>query len=180
MSRIGNRPLTIPAGVTVNIAADNTVTVNGNRGSVVQQFSSLIMISQKNQILTTTRSNNLKSTKMLHGTTNSLLKNMIKGVTSGFLIELNISGVGYRARVKGQNLELDLGFSHPVTYQPRQGVVINVPRPTVIEVRGVNKEHVGAAAAVIRSFRPPEPYKGKGIKYKNEFIMRKEGKAAGK
>lgn len=180
MSRIGNRVLTIPEGVTVTLKPNNIVEMSGHQGTIAKQFNPLIAIKQDKQTLITTRSNEIKTTKMLHGTTNSLLKNMIEGVSKGFVVELNITGVGYRARLQGQNLELDLGFSHPVVYKPRAGVIINVPRPTTIEVRGVNKEHVGEAAAVIRAFRPPEPYKGKGIKYKNEYIIRKEGKAAGK
>ena len=180
MSRIGNRILTVPTGVEIKLLPDNSVTIRGKHGTLQKHFDQRITIKLADQKLTTTRPNDQKPIKMLHGTTNALLKNMIDGVVHGFLIELQIVGVGYRAQLKGQHLQLNLGYSHPVLYEPPTGVTINVPRPTVIEIRGADKQLVGEAAATIRQFHPPEVYKGKGIRYKNEAVIRKEGKAAGK
>ncbi|PPE06077.1 50S ribosomal protein L6 [Williamsoniiplasma lucivorax] len=180
MSRIGNRILTVPAGVEINISENNTVTIKGPKGQLTQQFSPLIKIEVQGTELTTTRANEVKHTKQLHGTTNSLLQGMLTGVSDGFKIELEIIGVGYKANLAGSILNLALGFSHPITFAIPQGITIEVPKPTQVLVSGISKQLVGEVAAKIRAYKKPEPYKGKGIKYKNEHIIRKEGKAAGK
>jgi large subunit ribosomal protein L6 len=180
MSRIGNRILTIPQGVEVNIIPDNTVTVKGPKGQLTQKFSPLITISLKDTELTTTRANENKHTKQLHGTTNSLIQGMIIGVNSGFKKELQIIGVGYKAILAGNKLNLALGYSHPIEYLIPQGIVVEVPKPTSVLISGIDKQLVGEVAANIRAYRKPEPYKGKGIRYIDEFVIRKEGKAAGK
>lgn len=180
MSRIGNRVLTIPAGVEITIAEDNTVTIKGSKGTLVQKFSRLISIEVNGVELATKRANEIKHTKQLHGTTNSLLKGMLVGVHEGFKKTLDINGVGYRAALSGNQLNLSLGYSHPVAHVIPEGITIEVPKPTQIIVSGIDKQLVGQVAAEIRAYRKPEPYKGKGIKYSDETIIRKEGKAAGK
>lgn len=180
MSRIGNRILTIPAGVEVTVAANNHVTIKGPKGELSQSFSPVIEIKVQGSELTTTRKNEIKHTKQLHGTTNSLLQGMLTGVSEGFVKELEIVGVGYRAALAGNKVNLSLGYSHPVEYEIPQGITIEIPKPTEVKVSGIDKQLVGQVAADIRGFRRPEPYKGKGVKYKNERIIRKEGKAAGK
>ncbi|AOG60808.1 50S ribosomal protein L6 [Spiroplasma helicoides] len=180
MSRIGNRVLTIPAGVEVKVEANNVVTVKGSKGELTQTFSPLIEIKVEGSELKTIRKNEIKHTKQLHGTTNSLLEGMLTGVDKGFVKELEIVGVGYRAALAGNKVNLSLGYSHPVEYTIPQGITIEVPKPTEIKVSGINKQLVGEVAAKLRGYRRPEPYKGKGVKYKDEKIIRKEGKAAGK
>jgi large subunit ribosomal protein L6 len=180
MSRIGNRILTIPAGVEVKIEPGNVVTVKGSKGELKQTFSTLIDIKVDGTELSTVRQNEDKHTKQLHGTTNSLLEGMLTGVSAGFVRELEIVGVGYRAALAGNALNLSLGFSHPVAYQIPNGITVEVPKPTQIKISGIDKQLVGEVAANIRAYRRPEPYKGKGVKYKDEHIIRKEGKAAGK
>ncbi|ATQ35298.1 50S ribosomal protein L6 [Mesoplasma entomophilum] len=180
MSRIGNRILTIPAGVEVSVASDNTVTVKGSKGTLTQKFAEVITIKVEGASLSTTRANEIKHTKQLHGTTNSLLQGMLIGVSEGFKKTLDINGVGYRAALAGSKLNLSLGYSHPVEYTIPQGIVVECPKPTQIIISGIDKQVVGQVAAEIRSYRRPEPYKGKGIKYSDEIIIRKEGKAAGK
>ncbi|ATZ18530.1 50S ribosomal protein L6 [Williamsoniiplasma somnilux] len=180
MSRIGNRLLTIPAGVEVSIADDNTVTVKGPKGTLVQKFASVIKIEVKEGVLSTVRANEIKHTKQLHGTTNSLLQGMLVGASEGFKKELTIIGVGYKAALAGNKLNLALGYSHPIEYIIPEGIVVEVPKPTQVIISGINKQLVGEVAANIRAYRKPEPYKGKGVKYVDEFIIRKEGKAAGK
>ncbi|ATG97185.1 50S ribosomal protein L6 [Mesoplasma lactucae] len=180
MSRIGNRSLTLPAGVEISVAANNEVTVKGPKGTLIKEFSPLITIDVKDGAVTTTRANEQKHTKQLHGTTNSIIKGMIEGVSNGFSKELQIVGVGYRAQLAGNKLNLSLGFSHPVAYDIPEGITIEVPKPTIVIVKGIDKQLVGQVAADIRSYRRPEPYKGKGVRYADEHIIRKEGKAAGK
>ncbi|QGS52358.1 50S ribosomal protein L6 [Spiroplasma tabanidicola] len=179
MSRIGNRILAIPAGVEVKIEG-NVVTIKGSKGELSQKVSPLIEVKVEGSELKTIRKNELKHTKQLHGTTNSLLEGMLTGVSQGFVKELEIVGVGYRAALAGNKINLSLGFSHPVEYQIPQGISVEIPKPTEIKISGICKQLVGQVAAHIRGYRRPEPYKGKGIKYKGEKIIRKEGKAAGK
>lgn len=180
MSRIGNRILTIPAGVEVSVAPDNTVTVKGSKGTLTQKFAEVIRIKVEGTELSTTRANEIKHTKQLHGTTNSLLQGMLIGVSEGFKKTLDINGVGYRAALAGNKLNLSLGYSHPIEYAIPEGITVECPKPTQIIISGIDKQVVGQVAAEIRSNRKPEPYKGKGIKYSDEIIIRKEGKAAGK
>lgn len=180
MSRIGNRILSINDGVEVNITKNNLATIKGPKGTLVKQLPSRIKIVVADQTVTTVRPNEQKHSKQLHGTTNALLAGMLEGVTNGFTKKLLINGVGYRASVKDNNLTLSLGFSHPVNYVIPEGITITCPKVTEVVISGINKELVGQVAADIRSFRKPEPYKGKGIQYENERIIRKEGKTAGK
>ena len=180
MSRVGNKVIIVPEGVTVDIAENNTVTVKGDKGTLVRQFSPVITIQQDGNEIRVSRSSDLKTHKQLHGTTRALLANMIEGVHNGFKKELEIVGIGYRAQMKGNTLVLNVGYSHPVEVESEEGVKIETPSQTQITVSGISKERVGEIAARIRSVKKPEPYKGKGIKYVNERIIRKEGKTAGK
>ena len=180
MSRIGNKIITVPEGVTVEIADDNTVTVTGSKGTLVKQFSPVISFKQEGNEITVVRSSEEKHVKQLHGTTRALLANMIEGVHVGFKKELEIVGIGYRGQMKGNTLVLNIGYSHPVEIEGEEGVTIETPSNTKIVVSGISKERVGQVAAQIREVRKPEPYKGKGIKYVDERIIRKEGKTAGK
>ena len=180
MSRIGNKIITVPEGVTVEIADDNTVTVTGSKGTLVKQFSPAISFKQEGNEITVVRSSEEKHVKQLHGTTRALLANMIEGVHVGFKKELEIVGIGYRGQMKGNTLVLNIGYSHPVEVEGEEGVKIETPSNTKIVVSGISKERVGQVAAQIREVRKPEPYKGKGIKYVDERIIRKEGKTAGK
>ena len=176
MSRIGKMPITVPAGVTVDVKEGNEVTVKGPKGSLTRSFSPELGIEMNDGVITITRPNDLKRTKALHGLTRSLLNNMVIGVSAGFEKTLEINGVGYRANKQGKTLVLNLGYSHPVEMQDPEGVESTVEGNKVI-VKGISKEAVGQFAANIRSKRPPEPYKGKGIKYSDEVIRRKVGKA---
>ena len=180
MSRIGNKIIQVPEGVTVTVAEDNTVTVTGSKGTLVKKFSPVITINQEGDIITVKRSSEQKSHKQLHGTTRALLANMIEGVHNGFKRELEVVGIGYRAAMQGNKLVLNIGYSHPVEITPEEGVKVETPSQTSIIVSGIDKERVGEIAAQIRAVRKPEPYKGKGIKYSDEVILRKEGKNAGK
>lgn len=180
MSRIGNKIINVPEGVTVTIADDNTVTVQGAKGTLVKQFSPIITIEQEGTNITVKRSTDIKHHKQLHGTTRSILSNMIQGVTEGYKKELEVVGIGYRAAVQGNKIVLNVGFSHAVEIESEEGVTIETPSQTKITVSGIDKERVGEIAARIRAVRKPEPYKGKGIKYVGERIIRKEGKTAGK
>jgi len=180
MSRIGNKTITIPAGVEVTIATGNEVSVKGPKGTLTQKFSPLIGIENQEGIITVTRSNEEKHTKQLHGTTRALLNNMITGVNDGFKIILEIIGIGYRAAIEGNILRLSIGYSNPVEISIEEGVSVNCPSQTEIHIEGINKQRVGEIAANIRAVRPPEPYKGKGIRYKGEYVRRKEGKSAAK
>ena len=180
MSRIGIKPISVPAGVDVTIADGNVVTVKGPKGTLTKSYNKDMIIKCADGVITVERPSEDKMHKSLHGLTRTLVNNMVVGVTEGFTKELEINGVGYRAAMQGKTLNLSLGYSHPVLYEAKDGVTIEVPAPNKILVKGANKEDVGATAAKIREFRQPEPYKGKGIKYVNEHIRRKEGKAGAK
>lgn len=180
MSRVGNKIIIVPEGVTVEVASDNTVTVKGSKGTLVKQFSPVITIEQNENVITVKRSSEEKAHKQLHGTTRAILANMIEGVHNGYKKELEIVGIGYRGAMQGNKLVLNVGYSHPVEIIPEEGVKIETPSTTSIIVSGIDKERVGEYAARIRAVRKPEPYKGKGIKYVGEKIIRKEGKTAGK
>ena len=177
MSRIGKMPVTVPAGVDVNITPDNVVTVKGPKGTLVQQMHKDMIIKCEGGVLTVERPTDLKEHKALHGLTRSLIANMVIGVTEGYKKELEVNGVGYRVQKQGKQLVMNLGFSHQVIMEEIDGITIEVPGPNQIVISGADKQKVGQFAAEIREKRPPEPYKGKGIKYVNEFVRRKEGKA---
>ena len=178
MSRIGNKAITIPAGVEVTVSEGNEVTVKGPKGTLTRQFSSLMEIEQNAGIITVKRPNDEKHTKQLHGTTRALIHNMIVGTTEGFKKTLEIVGIGYRAALNGKTLNLNIGYSHEINYPIEDGITIEVPNATTIVVSGIDKQRVGEVAAHIRNFRKPEPYKGKGIRYQGEHIIHKEGKTA--
>ncbi len=177
MSRIGRMPITVPAGVDVKIGANNVVTVKGPKGTLTKELHPEMKIEMKDGVLTVTRPSEEKMHKSLHGLTRTLLNNMVEGVTNGFSKELDVNGVGYRVQKQGKTLVLNLGYSHPIEMPEEDGITIDVPNPNKIIVSGIDKQKVGQFAAVIREQRPPEPYKGKGIKYVDEHIRRKEGKA---
>lgn len=176
MSRIGRQPVPVPAGVEVSIEG-STVRVKGPRGQLVRDFHPEMTIRQEDGVLRVERPSDDKLHRSLHGLTRTLLANMVAGVTKGFEKTLELSGVGYRASKQGRKLVLAVGYSHPVEIVPEEGLEIDVPAPTKIVVKGIDKEKVGNLAAKIRSIREPEPYKGKGIKYEGERIRRKAGKA---
>ena len=180
MSRIGRAPITIPAGVNVKIEDGNKVTVKGPKGELVRSFSQDMKIKLEDGVLTVERPSDNKDHRSLHGLTRTLINNMVVGVTEGYAKTLEINGVGYRAQLQGKNLNLSLGFSHPVIVEPPTGIVFEVPNPTKIVVNGIDKEVVGAIAAKVRDYRRPEPYKGKGIKYEGEYVRREVGKAGAK
>ncbi len=176
MSRVGRLPIAIPAGVTVTVTPDNVVTVKGPKGELTKAMSKDMNIAiEENQVLVT-RPSDVKEHRALHGLTRALINNMVVGVTNGFVKTLQLVGVGYRATAKGKGLTLNLGFSHPVEIEAVEGITFELPDSTTILVRGIDKQSVGAVAADIRTWRKPEPYKGKGIKYSDEVIRRKEGK----
>ena len=177
MSRIGKRILVIPEGVTVNVN-DSRVSVSGKLGSLELEVKPGIQVSVDNGNVTVTRENDSKELKQLHGTTNANIKNMIEGVSTGFKKELEINGVGYRFQVAGNTLTISAGYSHPVKMEAPKGITIEAPSHTELNIMGFDKQVVGEFAAQVRKVRGPEPYKGKGIKYKDEFIRRKEGKKA--
>ena len=176
MSRIGRMPITVPAGVEISIADGNVVTVKGPKGTLTQKFNDQISFEQGAGVITVSRANDEKETRSLHGLTRSLLHNMVVGVSEGFKKELEVNGVGYRASVDGKKLVLNVGYSHPVNMEEVEGITVECPTPNKIVVSGIDKQKVGQFAANVRSKRPPEPYKGKGIKYAGEVIIRKEGK----
>ena len=176
MSRIGREPITVPAGVTVTVAAGNVVTVKGPLGELNQTFASQLTITQEGDKILVTRPNDEKENRALHGLTRTLLNNMVVGVTKGFEKKLEIVGVGYRVEKQAGKIVLGLGYSHPVVFEEVNGVKFECPDQTTILVKGIDKQAVGQMAAVIRSKRPPEPYLGKGIKYSGEYIRRKAGK----
>lgn len=180
MSRIGNKHITLPAGVEVTVTEGNNVTVKGPKGELTRQFNAELTILIDGNVLTVTRPNDTKTIKMLHGTTRALLANMVEGVSQGFTRELEIIGVGYRANKQGDKIVLSLGYSHPIEVVAEPGIVIELPSQTEIKISGIDKQRVGEVAANIRKFRQPEPYKGKGVRYKGEQVRRKEGKKAGK
>ncbi|RWR10631.1 50S ribosomal protein L6 [Siminovitchia fortis] len=175
MSRIGNKPIEIPSGVTVT-KDGNKVTVKGPKGELSNTFNSDINISIEDNVINVTRPSDAKEHRSLHGTTRSLVANMVEGVSKGFEKSLELVGVGYRAQKQGKKLVLNVGYSHPVEFEPEDGIEIDVPSNTKVIVKGYNKERVGALASDIRAVRPPEPYKGKGIRYEGEYVRRKEGK----
>jgi large subunit ribosomal protein L6 len=177
MSRIGKRPIEIPTGVSISIDPGR-VAVSGPLGSLQQQIPVRMQVAQEEGTLTVTRPTERGEDRALHGLTRTLIANMVEGVTKGFEKKLEIQGVGYRATLKGTDLELNVGYSHVVTIKPRTGVTFEVPVPTQVVVKGTDKQVVGQTAAEIRKVRPPEPYKGKGIRYEGEYVRRKVGKRA--
>ena len=179
MSRIGNKPIVVPDGVEVKIDG-NAVTVKGPKGTLSKEFHKNINIAMEDKTITLTRCDDEPQNRALHGLTRTLLANMIEGTTNEFTRQLEINGVGYRAQKSGTKLVLTLGYSHPVEMEAPEGITFEVPNPNTIIVRGIDKELVGQTAAVIRTKRPPEVYRGKGIKYDEEVIRRKEGKAGKK
>ena len=176
MSRIGKMPITVPSGVDVKVA-DNLVTVKGPKGTLSQQFSKELEIKLEDGTLTVTRPSDDKKHRSLHGLTRTLIHNMIEGVVNGYSKTLEIDGVGYRAAKQGKNVVMNLGFSHQVIVPETEDIQLDVPQPNLVVVKGIDKQKVGQYAAEIREKRPPEPYKGKGIHYLGEHIIRKEGKA---
>ena len=177
MSRIGNKPIEIPDGVEINVAS-GVVTVKGPKGELSQLVSPAMKIEQSDGVLTVGRPTDRSEHKALHGLTRSLIANMVEGVTAGYEKRLEIQGVGYRAKLSGKALDLSLGFSHPVPIEAPEGIEFEVPSPTEVVVRGISKQVVGETAARIRKQHPPEPYKGKGIRYEGEYVARKVGKRA--
>ncbi|MDP4620696.1 MAG: 50S ribosomal protein L6 [Thermoleophilia bacterium] len=177
MSRIGRAPISVPSGVTVDITGQK-VAVTGPKGTLEHVVSDPIRISQEDGSLVVTRPTDRGPHRALHGLSRTLVANMVTGVTEGFQRKLELVGVGYRASLKGKNLELAVGFSHPVTFEPPEGITFEVPEVTQIVVSGINKQQVGQIASEIRRVRPPEPYKGKGIRYEGEAVRRKVGKRA--
>ena len=175
MSRIGNKPITVPEGVEVKVNGQN-VTVKGPKGTLEKEFHKDMKINLDGNVITIVRPNDEPANRSLHGLTRTLINNMIIGVTQEYTKELQINGVGYRVAKQGTGLNLTLGYSHPVIFEAPEGITFDVPNPNTIIVRGIDKELVGQTAAVVRSKRPPEVYRGKGIKYADEVIRRKEGK----
>ncbi len=177
MSRIGKQPVQIPEGVTVDVGPGR-VSVNGPKGELIQAVSSDMDVKVEDSTLTVARPTDRAPHRALHGLTRSLIANMVEGVTDGFVKTLEIQGVGYRARLQGKSLELSVGYSHPISMPAPDGIEFEVPQPTQIIVKGIDKQLVGETAARIRRVRPPEPYKGKGIRYAGEQVRRKVGKRA--
>ena len=180
MSRIGRAPIAIPAGVEINVADNNVVTVKGAKGTLTQQFNPNMTIKVEGAEVIVTRPNDSKENRSLHGLTRTLINNMVIGVTEGYKKELDVNGVGYRVAKEGNKLVMNLGFSHQVIMEEKDGITIEVPGPNKIIINGCDKQKVGQFAAEVREKRPPEPYKGKGIKYVDEVIRRKAGKTGGK
>ena len=179
MSRIGNKPITVPSGVEITIDGQN-ITVKGPKGTLSREFHRNMTVTLADNVLTVTRPDDEPANRSLHGLTRTLINNMIQGTVQGFERKLEVNGVGYRASKKGNNLLLNLGYSHPVEVEAPEGITFDVPNQNEIIVKGMDKELVGQTAAVIRTKRPPEVYRGKGIKYAEEVIRRKEGKAGKK
>ena len=180
MSRIGKMPVAIPAGVEVTVADGNLVTVKGPKGTLTQQLQPSMTIKQEGAELLVSRPDDGKENRALHGLTRALLHNMVVGVSEGFKKELSVQGVGYRVAKQGKDLVMNLGYSHQVTMSEVEGITIDVPNPNTIVISGPDKQKVGQFAAEVREKRPPEPYKGKGIRYADEFVRRKEGKTGAK
>ena len=179
MSRIGKKPITIPNGVTVTVDG-STVKVKGPKGELSRTFDPAMKFRVENNEVLVERPSDEKRERAMHGLTRALLANMVQGVTEGFKKTLEIVGVGYRAEKKGKSLVVSVGYSHPVNYPEPQGITLTTPAPTTIVIEGIDKQKVGQVAAELREFRPPEPYKGKGIRYQGEQVRRKAGKTAGK
>src|SRR5580693_6461840 len=177
MSRIGRQPIPVPSGVTVSIEPES-VRVNGPKGELSERIHREIDVKQDGEQLVVTRPTDRGEHRALHGLTRSLVANMVQGVTDGYEKRLEIQGVGYRAQMKGKNIELAVGYSHPVKIEAPKGIEFEVPQPTRVVIRGISKQQVGEVAATIRKKRPPEPYKGKGIRYEGEYVARKVGKRA--
>ena len=180
MSRIGRMPISLPSNVEVTLGEGNLVTVKGPKGTLTQKLSDKMTITKEENVIHVTRPNDAKENRALHGLTRTLLNNMVEGVEKGFSKELDVNGVGYRCEKKGNQLVMRLGFSHEVFVDEIPGITIEVPNPNKIIIKGIDKQAVGQFAAEVRSKRPPEPYKGKGIKYTTEVIRRKVGKTGGK
>ena len=180
MSRIGRAPIAVPAGVEIKVEDNNVVTVKGPKGTLTQKFNPNMNIAMEGNVITVTRPNDAKENRSLHGLTRTLINNMIVGVTEGYKKELDVNGVGYRVAKEGNKLVMNLGFSHQVIVEEKDGITIEVPGPNKIIINGTDKQKVGQFAAEVREKRPPEPYKGKGIKYVDEVIRRKAGKTGGK
>mgnify|MGYP000465557740 CR=1 FL=1 len=179
MSRIGKKPISLPAGVKVTVDG-NQVTVQGSKGTLTQTLPKGITVTQEDNQIIVRRANDDKQQRAFHGLIRALIANMVEGVTNGFEKKLELVGVGYRAQLQGKKLVINIGFSHPVEVDAPEGIEFEVPAPTKITVKGIDKQAVGNTAAHIRAIRKPEPYKGKGIKYENEVVRRKAGKAGGK
>ncbi|MEA4988904.1 MAG: 50S ribosomal protein L6 [Anaerovorax sp.] len=180
MSRIGKLPVTIPAGVEVKVSDSNLVTVKGPKGELQEQISNLIKVEVNDGVLTVTRDSDVKEARASHGLSRTLINNMVTGVTNGFEKKLQLIGVGYKAEKKGKVLVLNLGYSHPIEMPDPDGILTEVTSPTEVTVKGISKALVGNYAANIRKWRKPEPYKGKGVRYIDEVVRRKEGKAGAK
>ena len=180
MSRIGRMPITVPAGVTVEVKSGNVVTVKGPKGELTRNLHPEMQINVEAGVVNVTRPSDAKEHRSLHGLTRTLLNNMVIGVTEGYKKELEVNGVGYRVAKEGKNLNMTLGYSHPVIMPEIDGITIECPTPNKIIISGIDKQVVGQFAAEVREKRPPEPYKGKGVKYAGEVIRRKEGKTASK
>ena len=180
MSRIGRAPITVPAGVEITLGDNNVVTVKGPKGTLTKQFNANMVIAMDNGVLTVSRPNDSKENRALHGLTRTLVNNMVVGVTEGYKKELDVNGVGYRVAKEGNKLVMNLGYSHQVIMEEIPGITIEVPGPNKIIINGCDKQVVGQFAAEVREKRPPEPYKGKGIKYVDEVIRRKVGKTGAK
>ena len=180
MSRIGRAPITVPAGVEITLGDNNVVTVKGPKGTLTRQFNANMTIALDGGVLTVSRPNDAKENRALHGLTRTLINNMVVGVTEGYKKELDVNGVGYRVTKEGNKLVMNLGYSHQVIMEEVPGITIEVPGPNKIIINGCDKQQVGQFAAEVREKRPPEPYKGKGIKYVDEVIRRKVGKTGAK
>ncbi|HXC24533.1 MAG TPA: 50S ribosomal protein L6 [Gemmatimonadaceae bacterium] len=180
MSRIGKRPIDVPKNVTVTIESNNHVKVKGPKGELMRAFHPEMKLSMDGSVITVERPSEEQKHKALHGLSRTLMANMVDGVSTGFTKTLELIGVGYKAEVRPYGLQLALGFSHPIEYRAPQGIKLSAPQPTQIIVEGADKEIVGQVAAELRAFRPPEPYKGKGVKYQGEQVRRKAGKAGSK
>ena len=180
MSRIGRAPITVPAGVEITLGDNNVVTVKGPKGTLTRQFNANMAIAMDNGVLTVSRPNDAKENRALHGLTRTLINNMVVGVTEGYKKELDVNGVGYRVAKEGSKLVMNLGYSHQVIMEEIPGITVEVPGPNKIIINGCDKQMVGQFAAEVREKRPPEPYKGKGIKYVDEVIRRKVGKTGAK
>ena len=177
MSRIGRKPIDVPSGVDITVKPE-LVTVKGPKGELSERIHRDITVSVEDSVVSVSRPTDRGEHRALHGLTRSLVANMVEGVTNGYAKTLEIQGVGYRATMKGKDLEMALGYSHPVSIQAPDGIEFEVPQPTRVVVKGISKQAVGETAAIIRKQRPPEPYKGKGVRYEGEFVARKVGKRA--